>query len=216
MTRTALPGYARPACVVLTPQNEDLSTLLTSGQNANGLGPHGYVYEDLRIIEATRRLVAERSEWRIPEMNRELVESATHPDALEAIARQMGEKWVEHSLAVEGGALGDGLTARRSTVRRDKTFFGDNREVAFPRDDERIRTRLGDDRIDIELAPPQSSPLGAAGEIESIAMSVRWLPEGQAPKSVEPATGPAAVVTLQTQHGCVMNNRRISPRLRGN
>ena len=46
------------------------------------LGRYGYVYSDLRVLEATLRLIKDRSEWEIPAMNRELVERATHPDAL--------------------------------------------------------------------------------------------------------------------------------------
>ena len=76
-------GYDKPACVVLTPGGTDLSPLLTRRADANGLGPHGFVYRDLRILEATRRLIDEYREWRIPKMNRMLVERATHPDALE-------------------------------------------------------------------------------------------------------------------------------------
>ena len=155
--------------------------------NANGLGPRGYVYEDLRILEATRRLILEYDEWLIPDMNRELVERATHPECLETITAQLGEAWMEHSLEVEGAAIGDGMTARGSIVRRDRRFFGDNGDVLFPSDDERIRTRLGDDRIDVELIPPQSGPFGAELNIDSLAISKRWLPDGQTPESVDAA-----------------------------
>ena len=43
-------GYETPTCVVLTP-GDDLSPLLTSGQNANGLGPRGHVYGSLQVLE---------------------------------------------------------------------------------------------------------------------------------------------------------------------
>ena len=59
-------GYTKPTCVVLTPPDNDLSPLLKSVQDTNGLGPRGGVYEDLRILEATRRLIAEHPEWEIP------------------------------------------------------------------------------------------------------------------------------------------------------
>ena len=59
--------YANPQCIVLTPPGEDLSPLLNSrsGQDPNGLGPHGGVYRSLHILEATRRLLDEYGEWRI-------------------------------------------------------------------------------------------------------------------------------------------------------
>ena len=115
-------GYEKPDCVVLTP-GDDLSPLLTSRQNANGLGPYGHVYVSLQILEATRRLIVEHPEWRIPAMNRELVERATHPDVLESITQEMGEAWRAHANSTEGGYLGDKQTARSNVVRLDKSFF---------------------------------------------------------------------------------------------
>ena len=181
------PGYARPTCVVLTPPDNDLEPLLTDGRNANGLGPRGYVYEDLRILEATLRLIAERQEWRIPEMNRLLVERATHPDELKAITKEKGEDWVAHALNTEGGEIADKLHGRGHTIRRDKSFLRDNRDVLFMSDEEKIRTRLGDDRIDIVLDPHQPSPFDASKHIDKLAVSVRWLPPGDAPESVAPS-----------------------------
>ena len=180
--------YNKPKCIVLTPPENDLAPLLTDGQNANGLGPKGYVYEDLRILEATLRLIDKHPEWHIPEMNRMLVERATHPDAMEAITEEMGEDWRVHALNTEGGDIADNLHARGHTIKRDKSFFEDNRDVLFPSDEEeRIRTRLGDDRIDIALDPPQSSPFAASKKIDKLAVSVRWMPDGDAPESVTPS-----------------------------
>ena len=117
-------GHESPRCVVLTPDTGDLSPLLQGGSNRTGLGPHGYVYEDLRVLEATRRLIRDYPEWRIPEMNRLLVENGTHPDALEAIVEELGEAWKAHALDVEGKAIAEVQGANSSVVRRDKSFFG--------------------------------------------------------------------------------------------
>ena len=179
------PDYAKPTCVVLTPPNGDLAPLLTSGQAANGLGPHGGVYEDLGILEATRRLIAEHREWEIPRMNRLLVERATHPDALESLTDELGEDWQTHAVQIKGGEIGDGLTARGVTIKRGKSFL--DSEVSFVSSDERIRTRLGDDRIDIAFDPPQRSPFEASSRIERLAVSVRWLPGGDTPDTVTPS-----------------------------
>ena len=178
-------NYAAPQCIVLTPPGDDLSPLLDSGQDANGLGPHGYVYEDLRMLQATLQLVGEHPRWRIPEMNRRLVERATHPTALEDI-EAMGDAWKEHGIRVKGGQIGDWQTARNAIIRRDKSFFEDNREVLFPTDEERIRTRLGDDRVDIAFDPPPASPFDAAPPIERIAVTLRWLAGVDVPETVEP------------------------------
>ena len=123
------PPAQRPArrvratrCIVLTPAAVDLSPLLQGGPNRTGLGPHGYVYEDLRVLEATRRLIAAYPQWDIPRMNRLLVESATHPTELERIVKELGDVWREHANKVMGGELADGLTAANATVRRGNAF----------------------------------------------------------------------------------------------
>ena len=177
-------GYEAPTCVVLTP-GDDLSPLLASGQNANGLGPHGHVYGSLQVLEATRRLINEHPEWRIPAMNRELVERATHPDALESITEELGEAWRAHANSTEGGYLGDKQTARSNVVRLDKSFFEDNREVVFGSVEERIHTRLGDDRIDVAFDPLPVSPFDPSREIDKLAVSVSWLKGQEVPESVE-------------------------------
>ena len=179
-------GFDQARCVVLTP-GDDLSPLLSAGQNANGLGPHGGVYRNLHILEATRRLVSEHPQWRIPEMNRELVERATHPEALDAITAELGDAWKDHAISTEGGHIADVQTARGHTIRRDMSFFTDNREVCFPSDDQRIRTRLGDDRVEITFDPAPASPFDRTSTIERMAMSSRWLPGGEPAEPVAPA-----------------------------
>ena len=183
--------YRTPQCIVLTPPGNDLSPLLKRGQNANGLGPHGGVYPDLRVLEATLCLIAKHAEWNIPAMNRELVERATHPDALEAVVQgyerqdeELGASWREHANEVEGEQIADGLTARGAIIRRDKSFFVDNRDVLFGSVEERIRTRLGDERVDISFDAPQDSPFGQQRAIDKLALSVRWLESAEIPESV--------------------------------
>ena len=140
----------------------------------NGLGQ--FVYPDVRVLEATRRLVAQYAEWEIPAMNRKLVERATHPSRLGDVTKEMGEGGREHSYRILGGELADGLKARDVIVARDKSFCGDNRDVLFGSAEEQIRTRLGDEGINIDLDPPQPSPFGV-GKIHRMVIPRRWLPE---------------------------------------
>ena len=177
--------YVEPRCIVLTP-GDDLSPLLSAGQNANGLGPHGGVYRNLHVLEATRRLVVDNPQWRIPEMNRKLVERATNPEAVDAITTELGEAWKDHAISTEGGHIADVQTARGHIIRRDKSFFTDNREVCFPSDDLRIRTRLGDDRVEIAFDPPPGSPFDPSRTVDRLAMSARWLPGVEPTDQVEP------------------------------
>ena len=169
-------GYSDPRCVVLMPDAEDLTSFLRSGPDRNGLGPHGYVYEDLRVLESTRRLVRDSPTWEIPKMNRELVERGTHPVPLKRIVEELGGDWLVHANKVTGDELADGLTASQAIIRRDKSFFTDNREVLFPTSmEEKIRTRLGDDRLDVELEPAPPSPLEAGSTIKRLALPLRWV-----------------------------------------
>ena len=162
-------GYGTPSCIVLTPDSEDLSPLLQrGGPNRTGLGPHGYVYEDLRVLEATRRLIEEFPQWAIPEMNRQLVENATHPAELEAIARELGDAWISHGQSIQGKVLSDTQGANSIVIRRDKSFFNDNHEVLFRSDEERIRTRLGDEGIEVDFDPPPPSPFDKSRNIGSM------------------------------------------------
>ena len=186
-------AYARPQCLVLTPAEDDLSPLLNKGPNANGLGPYGGVYRSLPALEATRRLIAEYPRWRIPQMNRELVERATHPDELEAItaemaasAGQMGDEWRAHTIDDKGRLIADEQVARGHTINFGQSFYADNRETLFPSDEERIRTRLGDDRVELRFDPIQDSPFGAARSIDRMALPMRWLGGAEAPETVAP------------------------------
>ena len=182
-------GYDQAQCIVLTPADGDLSGLLKQTANVNGLGPNGYVYRSLHILEATRRLINRHSVWQIPDMNRKLVERATHPAALAEITAELGEDWQAHAADTEGGYIADAMAASSAVINFGKSFFADNGDVVFPGNEENIRTRLGEERVDIAFDPAPASPFNGA-PIDKVAMSLRWLagvaiPEGAvAPESV--------------------------------
>lgn len=169
-------GYRLPRCIVLTPSNADLSPLLQNPLNGLGMNKRGetFVYGDVRILEATRRLIHENPEWRIPEMNRSLVERATHPTALKAITAELGDDWRVHANKVEGEFIADGMTAASAVVRRDKTFNEGNRDVVFGDMQQQIRTRLGDEGIEVEFVPPKS-PFDASVSIEKLTIPAHLL-----------------------------------------
>ena len=77
--RSRPPGYESAKCVVLVP-DRSLEEGLTAKGEVRGdwqrLG-FGSVYEDLRMLELTRRVLEEKGEIRIPRDNREPV-SYTH------------------------------------------------------------------------------------------------------------------------------------------
>ncbi len=149
------PEAREPAALILAP-GDDLSNLLKRGRNGlGGAGGRG-VYPDLRIIEATRRLIAGEPVWRIPEMNRRLVEAATHCEALAAIEAELGGEWAAHGREIAGIAAADGQVAGLYLLDWTQNFS----QLAFPDISEVIRTRLGEDDRLVEFGNGELGPFG--------------------------------------------------------
>lgn len=131
-------GYEKPTTHVLVP-----AAGLRPGPGPHGLGT---VYPDVRILEATQRLLRERDILALPAVARELVELTTHPEALAEI-EVLGDDWVAHGRDIEDIGLAHRGVAAISCVDRQAAFG--SREAAWSRElDGRIVTRLGaDDRI---------------------------------------------------------------------
>lgn len=163
--RHSRPATDRPASFraaqawVLTPTGHDLNSLIAKSQHGLGMFHNGSgIYADLRILEATRALLAERSVVSIPADNRYLVEAATHPEKLTAIQEQQGEAWKILGQKIEGDTGARQTIARLQALDVDQ-LFGD---FEFP-NDVQIATRLGaQDRIlhfDLKLPGPFGVPL---------------------------------------------------------
>lgn len=129
---------------VLTPPANDLTPMLT--RSRHGLGRFyngGGIYDDLRILEATRALISDHPHVSIPDENRYLVEAATHPDRLRAIEARLGESWQKLAQQIQGDTSAERAVAHLHALDVDQSFG----ETAFP-SDVRIATRLGaQDRI---------------------------------------------------------------------
>lgn len=158
--RHSRPASERPAAFqaaqawVLTPTGHDLNPLLAKSQHGLGMFHNGGgIYADLRVLEATRALLAERPVVSIPADNRYLVEAATHPERLSAIQEQQGEAWKILGQKIEGDTGARQTIARLQALDVDQ-LFGD---FEFP-NDVQIATRLGaQDRIlhfNLELSGP--------------------------------------------------------------
>ena len=169
-------GFRQPRAWVLTPADHNLTPMLA--RSRNGLGRFrdgGGIYPDLRMIEATQRLIQARPSRQIPADNRVLVEHATHPQALLAIESELGEDWLKHGQAIEGG-----LSALRSIgnihVLRYEDTFGDE---VFPDGEQKISTRLGAaDRL-VTFDPPQPGPF--LQEVKQLALRFHQMPAGLSP-----------------------------------
>ena len=147
-------AFAEPGCRVLVPRKG----LGSDGLLRYGLGMSrtGGVYRDLRMLELTRRLVQDHPVWRLPGMNRTLVEEATHPESLRALEAEPDGDWVVRSEDVEGLELAERNVARGHVLDRRKEF----ERITFPANDERVRTRLGEDGPRIRLAEGVTGPFG--------------------------------------------------------
>ena len=145
--------FSTPNCIVLTPE-DGLEVGLERHLLRHGLGmsENGGIYRNLLAVEQTQNLVVNHAVWRIPDMNRMLVEQGTHPDVLRERANMLGDPWLTHEqdiwaeMAAEGGAAGN------HELDRQELF----NEQTFPDLDEKVRTRLGEDgpRINLDQAIP--------------------------------------------------------------
>ena len=146
--------FRKPRCHVLVPHG----SLAEGGLLQYGLGMSrtGGIYRDLRVLELTRRLVAHNPEWKIPEMNRKLVEGGTHAERLEALHGEDGP-WQEWASDVEGTMAAERGIARGHVLDRARGFA----DITFPAAEEHVRTRLGDDGPRIVLRKPVRGPFGS-------------------------------------------------------
>lgn len=174
-------GWDAPQAIVLVPEG-GLAPFLKSrrpGGLRHGLGhtrwrdglPKG-VYQDLAVLEATRRFIIANPVWETPAMNRRIVEAAVHEEAIEALLDSLPAseraEWAEHHDRILGSDFAKGKLANNGTLRRHHPFrHQDN--VGF---DDRIGTRLG--LQDLVISLPDGT-IGPFGEMSRIAIPVFWL-----------------------------------------
>lgn len=172
-------GYRQPCVWVLTPPGNDLTPMLKRARH--GLGRFhdgGGVYPDLRMVEATKRLIQAQPSRLIPAENRMLVEHATHTEALLAIEKELGAAWQKLGQDIEGDTGARHNMGHLHTLPYDDAF-GD---VLFPDSDQKIATRLGAaDRLVI-FDPPQPGPFQQ--DVKQLALRHHQIPEGISPDAV--------------------------------
>ena len=157
--RTDRPAqFGEPRCLVLVPE-AGLESGLDGSLLRHGLGvsDRGGVYVNLLGLEATQRLITDHAVWTIPDMNRMLVERATHPQVLHELAEELGESWLSQETKVFGLRAAQAGIARNHALTREEPF---DEELTFPDLDEKVRTRLGEDGPRILLADPATGPFG--------------------------------------------------------
>ncbi|MCB1929826.1 MAG: CRISPR-associated helicase Cas3' [Rhodocyclaceae bacterium] len=180
------PAFREARVVVLTPPGGDLAPCLARPQH--GLGRFrdgGGVYADVRILEATRRLIATEPHIHIPADNRRLVESATHPDAVHAL-ESLGESWAMHGGQIDGDTGARRASAKLGLLPLDTAFA----ELGFPKD-VKLATRLGAaDRV-VTFDPFLRGPFG--NSVRELPIRHHLLPQGLSleaePEDVVPEPG---------------------------
>jgi CRISPR-associated endonuclease/helicase Cas3 len=167
--RSRPAGFEVPRAVVLAP--ERMEALLARGRH--GLGGDLAPYPDLVAAEATRRLILDYPEWRIPAMNRMLVELAVHSEAREALVQllEAGDAgWSRADAEAMGSMLAKRQSAGGALVPFDKRLT--DPDVIFM-EDERAATRLGARDFLVELPAPHPGPFCAP--VRTFAIPDQWL-----------------------------------------
>ena len=142
-------------CLVLVPPADLAAGLDGRGRVAPAYRSAGFggVYEDLRALELTRRLLAPGLDVRLPGDNRRLVEAVTHPDHLASLS---ADPWPRHAQDIEGGDLAQAIAARYAAADFAALFGA----FEFNELGGKVATRLGADNFQLPLDRPVTSPFG--------------------------------------------------------
>ncbi len=165
-------GFETPQCVVMAPHN-GLAPLLKPAFE-NGLGAwkennvYVGIYADLSVLELTRRLIVDHPCWTIPEMNRLLVESATHPERIVTLHDELGKPWADYWQQTYGKEIADVGAGRRVALPVSEPFG----EFKFPSDEQDIRTRLGADGAKVTFSETVEGPFGQP--VSGIVLPGHW------------------------------------------
>lgn len=179
-------NYRQAQAVVLVPAGHSLESCLKKSRH--GLGRFhngGGIYMDLRILEATRRLISGVGGHLIPQDNRELVERATHPEVLETIAQELGADWLKHGQEVDGETHAGKVQANLSVLPFSQHFIEMDDKgyeldtLRFAGKEQHISSRLGAADYLLNFNPPQAGPF-----LQSVAllpMRHHMWPKGESP-----------------------------------
>lgn len=170
--RTARPpAFAAARALVLAPPEDRLAALIGGDGTVHGrLLGLGKVYESLLSLVATRRCLLDLGTINIPAHNRLLVERATHPPALCALADSLGPPWPGHLQKITGATH-----AREGIARLNMLDFNEPPQP-LPDAETSILTRLGANALSVEVNPPFTSVFGAT--IRQISIP-GWMVKGE-------------------------------------
>jgi CRISPR-associated endonuclease/helicase Cas3 len=174
-------NYRKAQAVVLVPADHKLESCLK--KSSHGLGRFhngGGIYMDLRILEATRRLISSSESHVIPKDNRVLVERATHVDVLKELAEELGAKWATHAQDIEGITIAEMRLAHSNALQFPEKFVDEEgNKLKFSDEAQFISSRLGAADYVVEFVPPQPGPF--AQVVRRLPMRHHMWPAGESP-----------------------------------
>lgn len=157
-------NYRQAQAIVLMPSGHNLDACLKKSRH--GLGRFhngGGIYMDLRILEATSRLISGGVSHVIPQDNRELVEWATHPDVLTDLEKELGEAWAKHGQDVDGEFHAKKVQGNFNALPFNQAFEDEAGNVlTFSDSEQKVTSRLGVADYLLTFDPPQPGPFGQA------------------------------------------------------
>ncbi|MDA1080122.1 MAG: CRISPR-associated helicase Cas3' [Gemmatimonadetes bacterium] len=164
-------GFKEARAIILVPSERNLGLLLNERGKARHHHGLGTVYPDLRVLEATWRLIEHGSRWEIPGMSRALVEGSLHSESLGVIAAAGGARWEAHAQAMIGARRGETRQADLNVIDRARPYS----ETTFPDSkDERILTRLGEGDRRVRFLNGFEGPFGLS--VAELTFPGRWAP----------------------------------------
>jgi CRISPR-associated endonuclease/helicase Cas3 len=166
------PGFETPRALVRVPKDE-LAAYLAKTDELRAPAGLGSVYVDGRVLACTWAQLQRHRVLELPRQARQLVESTTHPQALEALP----EAWRGHGRMLMGKVQAEIVQALRSVL--DDQPFGD---LHYADKGERVLTRLGRPTFEIALEQPMPSPFETY--INRVAIPAHWMMEDTTPESV--------------------------------
>lgn len=187
-------GFSAARALILVPETFDasLEAVAAGGQKLRA-GPHGlggFVYENLLSLVATRRLLGARARWDIPQDNRELVERGTHPEALAALAKELGvsdPRWHRVGMDAAGRDFARKTAARHAAISWQAPAHDFRVEK-----DENLGTRLGLADREIIFPSPVPGPFSSAPLVERLVLASHLVGDVEAqaePTDVTPIDG---------------------------
>jgi CRISPR-associated endonuclease/helicase Cas3 len=145
-------GHVDAQTYVIGPADATFTEWLNQ-KKERGENGWGTVYEDLVDLELTVGVIRDHPEIKIPEQNRLLIELVYHPEHRDRLA-DSSSRWEEYARRANSRALGQEINARQVALEFTTETYTTSVGRFEEAQEQRIRTRLGDDQVRIELPRP--------------------------------------------------------------